>query len=137
MRCAIFAFACLSICGAGCRDEKPIRAPDFQTFWSEFRAAVVRDDRLAISELTRFPFEARGSLDDAPKARWERSHFLEQIEPLMLQDAGMSTEAETMRAYVARVHPPVDTGGASVHIGDFLFQRIEGEWRWIGAYVQE
>ncbi len=120
-----------------CRNEVAASAEQFQSFWPRFREAIVREDKTALAAMTRFPFETRGALDESPTSHWDRTRFLAEIEALLRQDAGMSAKPETLRAFVGRTVSPADDDDASARVGGLVFQRLDEEWRWTGAYVDD
>ena len=66
----------------GCAAEP---APsDLQQFWTRFRAAIERDDREAVAQMTRFPLEVKGMNESDAIDTFTRKEFLDVIYDAML-----------------------------------------------------
>ena len=52
---------------------------DFQSFWQIFRTVVIDNDTNEIVQLTNFPFETRGPMDDDPIHRYDKKEFVKYL----------------------------------------------------------
>jgi len=108
-----------------------------QTFWAEFRAAVLGDKTEKVVALTNFPFKTRGTMDEDPILEHDRKWFAQTFPKLLAIDPGLSgEEGDTMRALIKRTEKITDAqvDENSLRVGDFVFEKIKEEWRFTMAY---
>lgn len=113
-------------------------ADGLQAYWEKFRTAAGAHDLKALAALTQFPFETRGVDDSDPAVKHTRAAFPALILRLLAQKTGSVGRDETHAQLIARTAKvtPAD-GTASLRVGDFVFYRIKGEWRFVRAYLDE
>lgn len=113
-------------------------AGSFAEFWPAFRAAVLADDAAAVAARTRFPFRTRGPMDGDPTIAHDAAAFPPLLARLLTQDPGLGGGAgDTMRRLIERT-PTVDTSREppdEVAVGDFVFERDAGGWRFARAFT--
>lgn len=133
----LLALICLWALASGCTGAKS--EDTFDAFWTQFREAVLAHDADRVAALTSFPFKTRGPLDSDAVQRHDRAAFRKQLDKWLQQDAGMAKEVEPMLKFIERTPQVRDKsygdGGDSARVGTFLFQKIEGQWRFVLAYV--
>jgi hypothetical protein len=114
---------------------------EFRNFWGQFRSSVLAGDKEQVASLTLFPFKTRGMLDSDPTRLHDRRAFIEMFDKLVMQDTGLKKEPEPMRDLIQRIETPqrqtVHKQQAMERIGNFVFQRIDHEWRFVMAYLDE
>jgi hypothetical protein len=123
---------------SGCPAGAPAVA-QLQSFWSEFRSAVLSNDQHKIIQMTRFPFRTRGTLDTDPTKAYDRKAFAAIFNQLLDEDAGTGPNPKPMRDLV-RETPVVNVRmlgdcGHAAHIGSFEFRSIDGRWKFTHAWL--
>lgn len=112
-----------------------------QQYWKTFRIAVLQDDLSTIANLSRFPFEVRGILDESAKRKILREEFLRLFPLLLGTDPGMSATPTTMKSFLntTRYLSPsfCNTYGNQFRIGAWVFQLTSEGWRFVQASVDE
>jgi hypothetical protein len=115
-------------------------AKDFQAFWTEFRQAVMANDKEKLASMTRFPFKTRGTMDSDPVKKHAKEAFLNILDKLLRSDPGLSAEPETMRQLIERqttVTSKEAPTKSSARIGDFVFEKAQGKWLFTMAFWDE
>jgi hypothetical protein len=131
----------LAICTVGSAAESGM---SFHSFWSEFRQAVVDNDKTKIASMTRFPFKVRGPDDSDPVKQYDRPGFLSIYERLVVQrvylpEAGQIV-AKSMRELIAgksEITPEDFLTKNVVRFQQFEFERSKGRWWFTRAYLEE
>jgi len=75
---------------------------DFQSFWTEFRNALISLDYIKLIELTNFPLEAHGRRDEDPKFLIHQSRFYYFFRRCLNEDSGMKTDGETNLDFIKK-----------------------------------
>jgi hypothetical protein len=123
--------------------QRPVA--EFEAFWNQFRAAVLRDDKSQIAALTSFPFTTRGPLDRDPTIKHSRTWFLKKIDGLLAQKhyryEGDKLKPFTMRDLIEEkqtiTEKDLNGGGNRVWIEDFIFDKRRGRWSFTFAYTEK
>lgn len=126
-----------SIVSCARQNSKNNQQQSFQEFWSDFRSAVLADDKNKILSMTKFPFKTRGVSDDDPVVSHDKASFIRILPRLLDQDTGISVEPETMRDLIKRtIKVPKDkvNNDAWHRIGDICFENEKGIWSFTFAY---
>jgi len=117
---------------------------DANSFWQEFRQAVVNSDSSQVAPLTRFPFEVRGPMDSDPVIPQDPKGFVDIYERLLVQQVylpeGGQIVGKTMRSLVAEktnVNPEDFLTDDSFQVFQFQFRLIDGKWLFTRAYLEE
>ena len=89
--------------------------PEFTTFWTKFKAAVARNDKAAVADMTKLPF----MLDSKDV---DRAGFIKQYSSLF---------TPKIRRCFARAKPSRDQDSMEIFCGDqiFLFAKVEGAYK--------
>lgn len=115
-----------------------------QSFWADFRQAVLDNDKDKIASMTHFPFEVRGPDDSDPVKHYDRTGFLAIYERLVVQRIYLASAGQ----FVSKSMRELIGGKSEITPGDFLtknvirfqqfeFERIKGRWRFTRAYLEE
>jgi hypothetical protein len=109
-------------------------------FWTGFRAAVLEGDAARLQSLAVFPFRTRGPGDDDTVLSHDAAAFTAMLGDLLSADPGLGAEPDTMRAWIERLPAAPSGTGVSIddrqaRLGNFVFERVSGQWRWTMAYV--
>jgi hypothetical protein len=141
---AVKFLSMLAIGLVGCGTAAHAAESSLQAFWSEFRQAVIHEDKQRVASLTRFPFEVRGPSDGDPVLRYDRAKFLGVYHRLMAQviyvPEGSEIATKTMRDVVEEKPDivPRDLLRADyARVHQFAFQEIDGHWLFVRAYLEE
>lgn len=143
MRVSIFIFMMLLTLASGsCSAEAPDNG--LRPFWTQFRQAVIDNDKAAVADMARFPFPVRGADDSDPVKSLDRIGFLNIYERLVAQivyfPSGGQIISRSMRELIhdAAAPPAADPeNGDSMRFHQFEFERIDGRWRLVIAYLEE
>lgn len=125
---------------AGCSTSEAGAGLD--PFWSEFRRALRDGDEQAIVSLTRFPFELRGVVDGAPVESLAREEFLVVLERLLdqlvyLPDGGGIVSRSMSDLIRGASTPPALDPSGTARFQQFEFERVDGDWRFTRAFLEE
>jgi hypothetical protein len=120
-----------------CSNPSPAMAEgEFQKFWTEFRRAALKKDVDRVSSMTAFPFETKGSLDENPIRSHDAGAFRAIFSKLLDMDTGLSAKRESMLQYIER-KPTVASTGDQTRVGQFVFEKRQGKWAFVMAYLEE
>lgn len=112
-----------------------------QQYWKIFRIAVLQDDLSTVANLTRFPFEVRGILDESDKRKVLREGFLRLFPALLETDPGMSATPTTMKSLLnttTYLSPSFcNTYGNQFRVGVWVFELTPDGWRFVQAFVDD
>jgi hypothetical protein len=97
--------------------------PDFTTFWTKFKAAVARNDKVAVADMTKLPF----MLDSK---NLDRAGFIKQYSSLFTLK---------MRRCFARAKPSRDQDSMEIFCGEqiFLFAKFDGVYKFTEIGVND
>jgi hypothetical protein len=115
-------------------------AKEFQSFWTEFRQAIMANDKEKVASMTRFPFKTRGTMDSDPVKKRAKESFLNILDKLLQTDPGLSAEPGTMRQLIERqatVTSKEVTTQNFARVGDFVFEKAQGKWLFTMAFWDE
>jgi hypothetical protein len=135
-----FVLICLLPMLAACSaetQEKP--QPDFQTYWSNFRSAVLANRKEDVASMTRFPFVEKGMVPGIEAVSHSRESFLALWDKLMNQDSGAPSQSMRQLIEVTKTVNPrnVAPSGRTAQIGMFEFEKTEKGWRLTGAFLSD
>lgn len=121
----------LPVCGCA--------ADEFQSFWDNFRTAVLANNKQYVINSIKFPFKVMGTLDDDSTQLIEKSGFDSFYSKILSADTGLNAKPESMSQFIER-NQRVDkswvTGDEAI-VGNFRFIRIAGSWYFIAASVDD
>jgi len=97
--------------------------PEFNAFWVKFKAAVARNDKAAVADMTKLPFMLEGKDID-------RAGFIKQYSSLF---------TPKMRRCFARAKPSRDQEAMEIFCGDqiFLFTKVDGVYKFTEIGVND
>jgi hypothetical protein len=97
--------------------------PEFNTFWIKFKAAVARNDKAAVADMTKLPF----MLDSKDL---DRDGFIKQYSSLF---------TAKMRRCFARAKPSRDQESMEIFCGQqiFLFAKVDGVYKFTEIGVND
>jgi hypothetical protein len=105
---------------------------DFQSFWGNFRQAVMNDDTAAIEAMVNFPLKTKGELDDDPVRAIGKPAFGPLLRASLKEDANLrgfsGSTLDFLRANPVFPKSDMDGGGAQ-RIGSLVFQRQTTGWK--------
>ena len=116
----LLLFGALPISGQR-RTAKP--DPDFNAFWIKFKAAVARNDKATVADMTKLPFMLNNKDLD-------RDGFIKQYSSLF---------TPKMRRCVARAKPARDQDSMEIFCGQqiFLFAKVDGVYKFTEIGVND
>jgi hypothetical protein len=117
----------------------PAAAPcceDLRAFYERFRAAALATDVEQAANLTRFPLEVRGALDDSPSLRVTRNQFAHYFPALLDADIEESEPPISARqSFGEAVAPdPKWIADESFRVANFQFEKGADGWRLAVVY---
>jgi hypothetical protein len=97
--------------------------PEFTKFWIKFKAAVARNDKAAVADMTKLPF----MLDNKDL---DRAGFIKQYSSLF---------TPKMRRCFARARPSRDQDSMEIFCGQqiFLFAKVDGVYKFTEIGVND
>jgi len=97
--------------------------PEFTAFWIKFKAAVARNDKAAVADMTRVPF----MLDNKDL---DRAGFIKQYSSLF---------TPKMRRCFTRARPTSDQDSMEIFCGQqiFLFAKVDGVYKFTEIGVND
>ena len=97
--------------------------PEFNAFWLKFKAAVARNDKTAVADMTKLPFMLDGKDLD-------RAGFIRQYSSLF---------TPKMRRCFARAKPSRDQEIMEIFCGDqiFAFAKVDGAYKFTEIGVND
>ena len=120
------------------------KSPDVALFWNNFRQAVIANDKNAVLEMARFPFEVRGPTDAEPVRHLDRQQFLLIYAKLLSQPVYLPESdkvvSRSMRELIV-AKPVLDPSNlltpAMVRFYQFEFTTVDGRWFFTRAFLEE
>jgi hypothetical protein len=104
-------------------------------FWTAFKKAVESENYLQILELSTLPFVTRGTMDDDPQIVLDQNAFLVNIKAILTTDPGLSVTPTTQAKLVSQTKVLKDEGGGFARVGDLVFNKVNGQWKFTSAYI--
>lgn len=112
-----------------------------QQYWKTFRNAILQNDQTSIANLSHFPFEVRGILDESNKRKILRDELLKLVPALLEADPGMSPTPTTMKLLLDTttcLSPSCcNAYGNQFRVGTWVFELTSEGWRFVQAFVDE
>ena len=110
-----------------------------QLFWNEFRSAVMNEDSLTLMQLTQFPLNSHGILDDDPQISIGKDQFYYYFKICLNEQTGLSLDNETNFDYIKKVSILNEDMHFSrvdnwARISNFVFERLDGNWKLTQIY---
>ena len=126
-RLSVFSIAMVFLIGGALPASSQSRTaridPEFNAFWIKFKAAVARNDKPAVANMTKLPFLLEGKDLD-------RAGFIKQISSLFTP--------KTRRCF-ARAKPSRDQEIMEIFCGDqiFVFAKVDGVYKFTEIGVND
>jgi len=97
--------------------------PEFNTFWIKFKAAVARNDKAAVADMTKLPFMLESK-------ELDRAGFIRKYTSLF---------TPKMRRCFARAKPSRDQNSTEIFCGQqiFLFAKVDGVYKFTEIGVND
>ena len=118
----------------------------FAVFWAEFKAAVAKNDKEAVAAMTKFPFELGERITRAAFIKQYNEIFSQKVrrcftkeKPVNDYQSYLDGVKEAKKHSMALPHAQQDRGSYSMFCGEdiFLFERVEGKYRFTGVGVND
>jgi hypothetical protein len=123
-RVAVLGIALLLGFGVGLEVRSQSKSePQFTTFWTKFKAAVARNDKAAVADMTKLPF-----MFDSKDL--DRAGFIKRYSSLF---------TPKMRRCFARARPSRDRDSMEIFCGQqiFLFAKVDGVYKFTEIGVND
>lgn len=139
VRTAVIVFTLLHApsCAAGQSNS------EFSNYWHDFRFAVLNDDYEKLEKLIKLPLEVKGVVDFIPAQYFEADQLPGIFEKLLSQtqiihEGGGLVEVSVKEIVEREIQINKNPNVAGViSISQFDFERVEGEWRLVRAYLED
>jgi hypothetical protein len=125
-------------------NNSAVKANEENQFWSEFRQAVLDNDRDKIVSMTNFPFEVRGPEDSDPVKRYENKDFPAIFGQLVAQQVFFPSAGRIVSKSMQQLideKKEITQGDFMapdlIQFNQFEFERINGRWLFTRAYLEE
>ena len=136
-------FLLLSCCALAQQNERK-NTDDIQQFWTEFRSAILSNDKEKVASLTKFPFEVKGPEDSDPVVYYDKKGFLNILDKILNQPVyqmnGANLNKTTMGEIVKNKTDVSDfdlLSDDSARVEMFTFIKENNEWLFNRAYFEE
>ena len=112
---------------------------DFQSFWIDFRNAIISLDYIKLIEMTNFPLKSHGKRDEDPQFLIYKDRFYYFFKVCLNEDTGMTTDGETNLDFIKRTSILVE-GKYFTELENWCrvtameFQRINNSWKLTRIY---
>jgi hypothetical protein len=110
-------------------------AKDITKFWTAFKKAVKSENYHEILKLSKMPFETRGTMDEDPVMVLDQNAFLVNINAILTTDPGITASPTTQAKLVSQTKALKDEGGGFARVGDLVFRKVNGQWKFTRAYI--
>ena len=115
----------------------------FQSFWNEFRIAVIKEDYATLEKFTKFPLKIRGPDDSMPTEYFRKDDFKDIFDRIMQQKTYLPNDEDSliktsMKEIVDNTLLISDMkNGEQYQIEQLVFEYINGQWFFTNAYLEE
>lgn len=110
-------------------------AKDIIKFWAAFKKAVESENYHEILKLSIMPFETRGTMDEDPLIVLDQNAFLVNLNAILTTDPGITASPTTQTKLVSQTKALKDEGGGFARVGDLVFRKVNGQWKFTRAYI--
>lgn len=112
-----------------------------QQYWKAFRQAVLQGKLSVVADLSRFPFELGGTLDNSERRHVLRKEFIRLFPSYLKADPGLSPAPTTMKSLLkvtAYLSPSFcNSYGNQFRVGTWVFELTPQGWRFVQAFVDD
>lgn len=112
---------------------------EFQSFWFDFRGAIISLDYIKLIEMTNFPLESHGKRDEDPQFLIYKDRFYYFLKICLNEDTGMTMDGETNLDFIKRTSK-LEEGIYFTKLEDWSrvtameFQKINNSWKLTRIY---
>ena len=113
---------------------------DFQSFWVDFRKAIISLDYIKLMEMSNFPLKSHGNRDGDPQFLIYEDRFYYFLKVCLNEKTGLTNEGETNLDFINRTSK-LEEGKYYLHseywcrVQAMEFQRIKGNWKLTLIYL--
>lgn len=107
---------------------------NFESFWTEFRNAILDTDTNYLKKHTRFPLNVWGNLDMSPKYSIGEDLF-NDIFTLFLNTNHSVNKDEIIKTVDANELPRYNPSATDQYVSDLYFEWINNEWKLTVLYM--
>ncbi len=123
----VFALSMLSAIAPQARSEDAQEKQSFAAFWTQFRAAVAKNDKEAVASMTKFPVEIGENMSKAAFLKKYPEFFTRKVQACFAKEKPVSDKTPK--------------GGVtySLFCGEeiFLFEKVGGKFQFTGIGVND
>jgi hypothetical protein len=107
---------------------------DFQSFWIDFRNAIISLDYIKLMEMTNFPLKSHGKLDIDPQFLIYQDRFYYFLKVCLYEDTGRTMDRKTNLDFIKKTSK-LEEGKYYMkdenwcRVTAMEFQRINGCWK--------
>ena len=119
--------------------DQMVTNDDFQSFWIEFRNAIISLDYIKLIEMTNFPLKSHGKRDEDPQFLIYKDRFYYFLKVCLNEDTGRTIDGETNLDFIKRTSK-LEEGIYFTKLEDcyrvsaMKFQRINNSWKLTRIY---
>ena len=112
---------------------------DFQSFWIDFRNAIISLDYIKLMEMTNFPLKSHGKRDEDPQFLIYKDRFYYFLKVCLNEDTGRTIDGETNLDFIKRTSK-LEEGIYFTKLENWCrvaameFQRINNSWKLTRIY---
>lgn len=112
---------------------------DFQSFWIDFRNAVITMDYVKLLGMTNFPLKSHGITDEDPQFLIYRDRFYNFFRTCLNEDTGLTTKGKSNLDFIART-TTLKEGTCYTktenwcRVGAMEFRKINDSWKLTRIY---
>ena len=112
---------------------------DFQSFWIDFRGAIISLDYIKLIEMTNFPLKSHGKSDADPQFLIYKDRFYYFLKVCLNENIDLTLDGETNLDFIKRTSILVEGKyftklGNWSRVTDMEFQRINNSWKLTRIY---
>ena len=140
---SILTILLLSALGANVQSQTTKNSQMFNSFWTEFKAAVAKGDKEAVASMTRFPFYLDKELTKAEFIRKYNVVFNRPIQRCIARTKPTNdyqAYLKMLKQYPKQQLPKQDdTGSYSLYCGEeiYLFAIVDGKYKFTEIGVND
>jgi hypothetical protein len=112
---------------------------DFQSFWIDFRGAIISLDYIKLIEMTNFPLKSHGKMDGDPQFLIYKDRFYYFLKVCLNEDTGRTMDGETNLDFIKKTSK-LEEGVYFTksenwcRVAAMEFQKINNSWKLTRIY---
>jgi len=119
--------------------DQMVTNDDFQSFWIEFRNAIISLDYIKLIELTNFPLQCHGKSDEDPQFLIYKDRFYYFLKVCLNENIDLTLDGETNLDFIKRTSILVEGKYFTkleswCRVTAMEFQRINNSWKLTRIY---